>query len=138
MRQVALVVHTLRVSRGPVASMRCVAQTTVGNRCLRSIGDGLEPAKPISMGIPSSASGNQLADRLADTPMMVYDWTHLSYEAGIRLAHQHCSFHGLNNEAVMAPSDWENFDALLHEAYIVRPDGWVPPRDPRKRSRPLF
>ncbi|MER6032089.1 DUF6083 domain-containing protein [Streptomyces sp. NPDC001851] len=102
------------LGKGPIQTIRCVAQTRRRSRCTR-------PIRATAQGrwvlLPTQPRHGQLT--LPDTSMAVYDLSHLPYAEQLRWRAQRCTTHATaTTVADLALPDWRPFDPLLHAEYI--------------------
>ncbi|MFF7975904.1 DUF6083 domain-containing protein [Streptomyces sp. NPDC007905] len=100
----------------PLNAIQCVAQTRQRHRCPQPVLTPQQPAGHWRL-MPTGPCHGQLA--LPDTPMAVYDLSHLPYTEQLRWRAQHCPAHATPRGAPdLTLADWQAFDPLLHAAHI--------------------
>ncbi|WP_156724748.1 DUF6083 domain-containing protein [Streptomyces apocyni] len=116
-RPVVQILYTRYLADRPLTSIQCVAQTRQRRRCPHPI---LNPAAPTGTWILTPAHPirpGQLA--LPDTPMALYDLSHLPYAEQLRWRAQRCPAHAATASAPdLTLPGWQRFDPLTHHPHI--------------------
>jgi hypothetical protein len=119
------VVHFLQthyLAPGPLASIRCVAQTRRRQRCPNTITTDSEPGRwllmPLDVQPDEPGHRRHLAEHLLPTEMAIYHLGHTPLLEQLRWRAQHCRAHAHTSAADLALTQWQVLDPFLHRQYL--------------------
>lgn len=133
-RDVVRLLHLLYLAPGPAADTPCVALTARRHRCPHPLThQAWDLGQWAIIPVPAAHRRGHLTEHLTDTPMAVYDLTHLPYLCQLRWRSQRCPAHTASSAGDIALTDWEPFDTFAHHQHITP----TPPREhPPAGERP--
>jgi len=118
-RDIVQLFYSLYLAPGPAAQTPCVAFTVRRQRCPYPLThQAWDIGAWTTLPVPASRRG-QLTEHLTDTPMAVYDLSHLPYTSQLRWRAQHCPAHADSGAPDIAVTAWEPFDAFAHHQHIT-------------------